>query len=230
MRSGAVSGGIVVGVVFAVLGYGVGNALGNQHQAIPGAPGYSTFTGPAGKPMAVGHPWGAPCQPIVFSVAKAVPDSVYDLIQHVVTEARGVGVDVTVETRGFIWFPPDLYPQGLKNADVQFVNILANADSSPTISGGHAEHIGFGWNARVASDETHEVLTYLQGTLYLKNIAGSAAVDRLATRQLIAFTQGVSASTSPGSGISAGSKVDTFSPADIAAMQRMSGCHFQPGS
>jgi hypothetical protein len=185
MRSGAVSGGIVVGVVFAVLG----NALGNQHLAIPGAPGYATFTGPAGKPMAVGHPWGVPCQPIVFSVAKGVPGSVYDQIQRVVTEARGVGVDVTVETRGFIWFPPDLYPRGLTNSDVKFVSVFANTESSPTVSGTHPEHIGFGWNARPASNGTHEVVTYLQATLYLKNIAGSVAVDRLATRQLIAFTR-----------------------------------------
>lgn len=100
--------------------------------------------------------------------------------------------------------------------------------TSPLTVRGHPEHIGFEWNARVASDGTNEVVTYLQGTLYLKNIAGSAAVDRLATRQLIAFTQGVSASSAPGSGIADGSTVDTFSPADIAAMQRMSGCRFQP--
>ena len=80
----------------------------------------------------------------------------------------------------------------------------------------------------MAADGTNEVITYLQGTLYLKNIAGNAVVERLATRQLIAFTQGIGASTASGSGIANGSTVDNFSSADIAAMQRMSGCRFQP--
>jgi hypothetical protein len=230
MHSGAVSASIVVAVMFAVFGYGVGNALGNRHLGIPGAPGYSTFPGPAGKPMAVGSPWGAACEPIVFSVATGIPASVHVEIQRVVTEARDLGVDMTVENRQFVWFPPELYPQGLTNSDVQFVSIFANNDSTPTVSGGHPEHIGFEWNARVASNGTNEVITYLQGTLYLKNIAGSAAVERLATRQLIAFTQGIGASTAPGSGIADGSTVDRFSPGDVAAMQRMSGCRFQPQS
>jgi len=69
------------------------NAPSNQHLAIPGAHGYSTFKGPAGKPMAVGQPWRQLCEPIVFSVAKDVPQSVYDQIEHVVTEARDFGVD-----------------------------------------------------------------------------------------------------------------------------------------
>ena len=111
IRSGAVVGGIVIAVVFGVFGRGVGTALGDQYLAVPGTPGYSTFSGPAGKPMAVGSPWGKPCQPVVLWVAKGVPDAVYDEVQQVVTEAREAGVDVTLENRRQYWFPPELYPR-----------------------------------------------------------------------------------------------------------------------
>jgi hypothetical protein len=227
-RIGVVTGAVVMVVVFTVFGHAVGSALNNQHLPIPSAPGYSTFTGPAGKPMIVGRPWGAACQPIVFAVASDVPDSVYGQIKQVVLEANGVSVDVTLENRQLEWIPAELYPPALTNADVRFVSIFADTKSTPTLSGGHPEHIGFGWDARLAANGTNEVITDLQATLYLKNIAGSTEIDRLATRQLIAFTQGIGASTARESGIADGSTVDKFSSGDIAAMLRMSGCRFQP--
>jgi len=61
--------------------------------AIPGAPGYRTFGGPHGKLLAVGRPWGRPCQPIRFAVDQNVPDWMYEQAAAVVAEARRDGID-----------------------------------------------------------------------------------------------------------------------------------------
>src|ERR1700728_2068787 len=45
------------------------------------------------------------------------------------------------------------------------------------------------------ADGSHEMLTSLQGTLYLKNLGSNSAAVRLAIRQLVAFSQGIGAST-----------------------------------
>lgn len=226
--------GIIVGfvviafwVLIVVVGAVARHEL-NQPVAIPSASGYTTYTGPDGEPLAVGEPWGTRCQPIVFSVAANVPNDVYDQIRQVIDQARVKGVDVTVENRQFEWLTGDLYPPGLGPANVKLVPIFVNATSSPSLPDGQPEHINFGWDARPTADGSHEMLTSLQGTLYLKNLGSHSAAIRLAIRQLVAFSQGIGASTASGSGIVRGSTVDTFSPGDIAAMQRMSGCVFEP--
>src|SRR5207249_10664443 len=72
----------IVAVVF-VLGLAVGRPLAEGVRSIhrrvaiarhlgsslriSGAPGYRTFTGPRGEPMAVGRPWGPVCQPVRFT-------------------------------------------------------------------------------------------------------------------------------------------------------------------
>ncbi|MGI8683864.1 MAG: hypothetical protein ACR2MO_01970 [Acidimicrobiales bacterium] len=55
-------------------------------------------------------------------------------------------------------------------------------------------------------------------------MAGDPRAQRPAIRQLVAFTQGVHATTLAKSGIRRGTTIDAFSPADVAAMQLMSGC------
>jgi len=47
-------------------------------------------------------------------------------------------------------------------------------------------------------------------------------------RQLIAFTQGISEPVVSGSGFAEGTGTDGFRTRDIAALQVMSGCHFEP--
>ena len=190
---------------------------------ISGAPGYSTFTGPEGLPLAVGTPWGTTCKPIVYSVSAEVPDDVYTQIVGAVDAARAQGIDVTVEDRHFGYFPSNLYPPGLTNGDVEFVTIFADAKVTPTLPSGNPEHIDFGWDAKPSADGNNDVLTDLQATLYLRNLTGPAS-DRLATRQLIAFSQGVAETTVPGSGIARGSTVDTLTPSDVHAILTMSGC------
>jgi hypothetical protein len=46
----------------------------------------------------------------------------------------------------------------------------------------------------------------------------------VATRQLIAWAEGVGGSTAPGSGIARGTTVDGFSAGDLHAIATMSGC------
>jgi len=195
--------------------------------AVPGEPGYRTFTGADGRPMAPGRPWGEACQPVVFQTATGMPHGVYEQLESVVSAARTRGVDVTVATPQDQWIPSQLYPPGLTNTSVKFVTLFPQRAEPPVLDlAGHREHIEFEWDTRPSMDGKHDVVTYLQVDLYLKAVP-SPASQRLALRQLVAFTQGVSGSTAPGSGIASGSTVDAFSAKDIAAMQRMSGCNYE---
>lgn len=208
----------------------LGWVAGHQPQAlaIPGAPWYSTFTGPLGGPMQVGRPWGKPCQPVLVDVAADIPRPIYAEVATVIGQARAAGLDVTIINLANKWDPGLLYPPGQTDSTVKVVNIYAATGPARTLSNGHREHIELGWNARPAPDGEHEILTQAQGSLYLSVIAGQPLVARRAARQLIALTQGIVASVAPGSGIADGTDVDRFSTADINAMQTMSGCHFQP--
>jgi hypothetical protein len=192
---------------------------------IAGAPGYRTFGGPHGKPLALGRPWGRPCQPIRFTVEEHVPDSVYAEVGAVVAEARRDGIDVTLETRNFAWSPGSLYyAPGQSPATVARVPIFAKDGNPPRLSAGEAEHIGFGWNARVDADGRHEDVTYAQGELWMRAIAGSPQLVRRSIRQLVALTQGIIGTSSAGSGIARNTTVDSFSASDVRAMRLMSGC------
>jgi hypothetical protein len=204
---------------------------GHQPQGlgIPGSPGYSTFTGPLGGPMQAGRPWGKRCQPVLFDVAADVPRSIYTDVATVVGQAREAGLDVTiVYPAAGEWDPGLLYPPGQTLSTVEVVHIYAATGTAPILANGLREHIDLGWDARPAPDGEHEILTEAQGSLYLSVIAGQPLSARRAVRQLIALTQGILSSVASGSGIADGTEVDRFSVADIAAMQTMSGCHFQP--
>ena len=226
--SGALAAAVVIALMFGVFGRELGNGLVPEEPSILGAPGYTTLTGPEGKPLPVGRPWGRPCEPIVIVAAAHVPDLAYTEIQEATEKARAAGVDVTVADRRFHWQPTDLYPTGLTNANVRFVVISANATSSPRLPDGNPEHIGFTWDTTVAADGRHEVLTSLEGVLYLKNLGQEGAAYGVAARQFIAISQGVGGSTTPGSAIAQGTTVASYSSGDLAAMRRMSGCHFEP--
>lgn len=219
---------VVVSVLVASF---AGRALVHRLTAQPsisGAPGYLTSRGPHGRPLATGRPWGQPCEPIVFAVDPAVPDDVYAQIAQTVNDSRSLGVDVTVEDRQGFWQSSELYPPGLTNSGVKFVYIYPNWNVPPLLPNGQPEHIQFGWGAYLDVGNAHEILSGLQADLFLKAMVGNPTASRIATRQLVAFSQGVTASTSAGSGIARGTTVDSYSPADLRAMQRMSGCAYSP--
>lgn len=219
-----VTGLVALSVVASFVGR---NLVFSYRRGIPGASGYTTFDGPHGMPMAKGRPWGPPCQPVLFDVSSGVPDGDYQQIVSAVGSARADGVDVAIETRNFMWDPNQLYPAGQNLATVKVVAILGDWKSRPRLANGQLERIEFGWNAAVSSDHRHEHLTDLQATLWLSQLDGHPDRVRIATRQLIAFAQGVGGSTAAGSGISRGTTVDEFSPDDLHAMALMSGCDFQ---
>jgi hypothetical protein len=141
---------------------------------IVGASGYRTFTGPRGKPLPVGRPWGRACQP---------------------TPGHTVQVPIT-----------------------------ESAAEPPRLSNGQPEHVHFGWDARLDSDGSHEDLTYAYGELWAKTVGDDPPALRRSVRQLIAFTQGILSTSRSDSGIARNSSIDRFTHADIAAMDRMSGC------
>lgn len=193
--------------------------------AIPGAPGYSTFTGPLGRPLPVGRPWGKTCQPVRFTVDEHVPQWAYEQIAATIAQARRDGIDVTVENRQFDWTPGSLYYVGGQSpASTVRVAIFADDGRAPLLSNGKPEHINLGWNARADPDGEHEDLTSAQGVLWMKTIDGNAQAVRLSTRYLIAMTQGIIDTSRQDSAIAEGSTIDQFTPTDIAAMKRMSGC------
>lgn len=192
--------------------------------AIPGAPGYYTATGPAGRPFSVGQPWGAGCQPIRFTVEQSVPDEVYDQVVLVVAEARQAGLDVTLESRQFMWRPASLYyPAGVTQSDVQRLGIFAGSEAPPKRANGQDSRVNIGWDAALQPDGAHERLTSVQGHLHLVAL-GQPAEIRTTIRQIIAMTQGVRSSDASDSGVVPASAVDRFSAQDIAPMKIMSGC------
>jgi hypothetical protein len=192
---------------------------------INGATGYYTFTGPLGRPLAVGRPWGKRCQPIRFTANANVPYDVYQQIVAVVHEARAVGIDVTVESRTFWWQPESLhYPAGMTPSDVKRVPFFAHFTPAPTLSNGRPERVGLGWDASADPDGHHEDITYAQAILQMSVLAGDRLAQRRAVRQAIAMTQGIMRTSRTDSGIRSGTTVDAFSSLDIAAMRLMSGC------
>jgi hypothetical protein len=231
--------GLIVGICIAVavvLGIGavsVGgfvNAVVNGRH-IAGSPGYSTFTGPEGKPFPVGRPWGKACQPIRFTVEEHVPDDVYAQVVSVVDEARADGLDVTLEDRSFTWNLDSLYyPPGTTSDDVQRVGIFVNNGTPFMSSDGHPAHVDLGWDASPDPDGRHEDLTEPQGTLQMAVLTGDAVGQRRAVRDIIALTQGVSGSTLSDSDLRNGATRDSFSPDDLAAMKNMSGCGDAPAA
>jgi hypothetical protein len=197
----------------------------NAALAIPGAPGYSTFAGPHGKPLPVGRPWGRPCQPIRFTVEANVPGWVYAQIAAVVSEARQDGIDVTLENRKFLWSPGSLYYVGGQSpATTVRVAIFRHDETPPQLAHGQPEHIGLGWDTRLDLDGRNEDLTLAQADLWMRTLNGNPQAVRRSIRQLIAMTQGIIRTSRPDSAIADGSRIEHFTPADVAAMQRMSGC------
>jgi hypothetical protein len=195
--------------------------------SIRGAPGYTTFTGADGKPMAEGRPWGETCQPVVFEAGNDLPDDIYTDLQQVVLVARASGVDVTVATRQDRWYPTALYPTGLTDQSVQFVSVYTNTQTPPLLGFDRPEHIEFEWDTKTSRDGTHDVMTFLEAEMYLQALDSPFDIRR-AVRQLVAFSQGVSGSDAAGSGIASESIVDAFSAGDYTAMRVMSGCRHPP--
>jgi hypothetical protein len=197
----------------------------NQDLAIPGSPAYSTLTGPQGKPVPLGRPWGRPCQPVRFAVDEHVPDWVYSQIAQVVREARSDGIDVALENRQFFWNPSSLYyADGQSPASTVRVGIFAQDQTPPQLPNGQPEHVGFGWDTVVDPDGRHEDLAQVQGILWMQVLDADAPAVRRSIRQLIAVTQGILRTSRADSGIADGANIDRFTASDIAAMQRMSGC------
>lgn len=193
--------------------------------AIPGAPGYSTMTGPHGKPLAAGRPWGNACEPLRIEAEQQMPGDVYAQLAQVVGEARLSGLNVTLEDRAYGWSPSTLrIPAGMDPRTVPAFVIGTTTAPAPTLSGGRPQRIDEGWDARLDPDGQHEDLTAADGRLYLATLGSSPTAQRTALRELIAFAEGVARTHNTDSGIRADATVDGFTVADTHALRVMSGC------
>jgi hypothetical protein len=202
--------------------------LNRPDLGISGAPGYTTYGGEHGKPLAVHQPWGTPCQPLRFTVEAHVPDAVYQQLAAVVSEARRFGLNVTLESRGFTWDPQSVfYPPGTSPATVPRVPLFSDDDPPPTLSGGRPERIHLGWDTRL--DGHHEDLTYVQGHVHLAAVQSPQAL-RTVLREFVAFAEGVGRTSRESSGVWHGAAADEFTASDVHAIELMSGCDAYPNS
>jgi len=213
-------------VAVALLGWRVAEARQLRSElAIPSAPGYTTMTGPHGKPLAAGRPWGDACEPLRVVAEQEMPADVYAQLARVVGEARQIGLNVTLEDRAYRWAPATLrIPAGMDPGSVPAVVIGTTNAPAPTLSSGRPERIGEGWDARLDADGRHEDLTGAGGRLYLATLGGSPAAQRTALRELLALAEGVGRTTHRDSGIRFDSAADGFTAADVQALHVMSGC------
>jgi hypothetical protein len=158
-----------------------------------------------------------------------MPGPQYTEISDAVLNARSLGLDVTFTYwPSNTWFPGVLYPAGQTNQTVQFVQIVPSNQSQLPIVDGQVGRILYKWNTARAGDGRHDVLTYLQATLYLQGVGNDPQMTKRMIRELIAFSQGINGSTAAGSSIAFGNHETAFSKGDINAMQRMSGCTLEP--
>jgi hypothetical protein len=165
------------------------------------------------------------CQPVRFTVEAHVPGWIFGQAAAVVAEARQDGIDVTIETRSFMWNPASLYyaPGQTPNTTVR-VPIFVKDGTPPRRHDGRREHINLGWDARLNDGGRHEALTHMQGILYTQSIGNDPQTARRSIRQLIAMTQGIIDADRSDSAIAQDTSIDRFSAADIAATKLMSGC------
>ena len=112
---------------------------------------------------------------------------------------------------------------------IKVVPIFPSTQPPPTLPDGHAERIQFGWDTNLSSDGHHGVLSDLPGDdLPLgpdEEILRGLNVPSVNSWPLARVWLG---STSPGSSIAQGNTEKADSSQDVAAMQRMSGCAFEP--
>lgn len=196
---------------------------------IPGEPGYIAVPGQQGQAVPFGRPWGVACQPIRFAVAKSVPGWAYTQIATVVEQARKQGIDVVLESRSGKWQHNELYYRsGQSAATSKQVKIVAAAGMPSTTKNQQAMQLST--DSKPDRDGTNDDLSAVTAAFHLQVVKGSAATVRRSIRQLIAWTQGISETTNPVSGITQRSFTDGFTTADLSAMRAMSGCSAASGT
>ena len=192
--------------------------------AITDTPGYTTFLSSSGEAPTVGRPWGRACEPVRFAFSPAAPQAIYSQAAAAVAAARAQGIDVTLETPALTWKHNSLYyRRGQSPATAAQVTIALAAGSPPGRHGAKSTPITIHWHSAADVDGHNIDLRQVSATVWEGVIAGRPERLRRAIRRLIAFTQGVGATTVPGSGI-APHGADAFTTADVAAMLEMSGC------
>jgi hypothetical protein len=193
--------------------------------AITGEPGYFAVAGKQSRAVALGRPWGVACQPIRFAVEASVPDWAYSQIAAVVAQARQQGIDVVLESRGGAWKHSALYYRdGQSAASSKQVTIVAGAGTGTTSVPMNQQAMQLSTDSRADRDGHKDDLSSITAAFHMQVVNHSTATVRRSIRQLIAWTQGISETTDPVSGITQRSFTDSFTKSDLSAMLAMSGC------
>lgn len=194
---------------------------------IQGEPGYFAIAGQQGQAVPFGRPWGAACQPIRFAVDSSVPGWVYSQIASVVAQARAEKIDVVLESRDGRWKHSALYYRGGQSAaTTKQVKIVAGAGTPSTAK--HQAAMRLTTDTKLDANRHNDDLTSVTAAFDMQVVGSSTASVRRSIRQLIAWTQGISETTDPISGITQRSFTDRFTTSDLSAMLTMSGCSALP--
>lgn len=196
-------------------------------RSIPGAPGYTTYYGEHGEPIAVGHPWGTPCQPVRFDVADGVAPDLRAQISAVVSETRRNGINVTLND-GSIGLPtaPVYDPPGVMRYDLVDVWVATDEAPASRLPDGRPEQLRGTYGSRRAG-AGREIFSGMHGTIHLATVGADPMLQRVAMRELVAMSQGVDSGPRGRTGMRTGTTLDSFSTEDVAAMRLMSGCGTQ---
>jgi hypothetical protein len=241
VRQGAVTSAVaarslvMLGVglmVFLSVGVAIGRAIpgdskGNRYsRAIPGAPGYTTYYGQHGLPIAVDRPWGKACTPVRFTIEPAVSAEIRTQVLAVVAEARRAGLNVTLEDAQGMWIDDSVYyPAGMTSADVVDVYIGVDDNPSYRLANGRMAQVAGGYDSK--RDGRQEDFSSMVGRLRLRVVGGNPTLERVAVREIVSMSQGIRDTPTVSSGMYTGTPLDAFTLSDIAAMRLMSGCGTQ---
>ena len=190
------------------------------------ASGYETFTGPRGLTPPGGAPWGTQCAAVVLYLPATAPRGLQTALKAVVAEAHRGGVNVAVEDPARGWDPRTLVHPPADGVPAKVVSLIVDDRTPGLANDGTPETLRMGWNMDLSPDGLTEYLTMLRSRLFTVSLADDPLTERQALRSVIAWSQGISGSTLPGSGIAyrLRDSGDAFTVADLAAMRAMSGC------
>lgn len=196
---------------------------GRDPRNVPALSVYMLSSGPHGKLLEVGQPWGFSCAPVLFRLGTGMPAGEVKQFESVVDAARRVGFNVAA-VRG------SAEPAaGSLVGEAQLWRVVPVAYSTKTPGPnelGKPQAMNTVWDSRVTFDGGYENLTSMRFTVFGRTTAGDALLQRKVARLAVARAFGVFGARSTSSGITQlmQAEADAFTGDDIAAIRAMSGC------
>lgn len=219
--------GVVVLAVVAVLRV-AGDRPGPLHDPrdpryLPVLSDYLLGTGPHGRLIETGQPWGFPCAPVLFRFDPSVPHGTATQFAAVVAAARSQGLNVAAVTGDAVPAPGALVGE---QQLWRIVPVVYSTAAAPLNDQGRPSAFVGEYQAQLTTDGRFENFTGNRIVVYGRTTGSDALVQRRMARLAVGRVEGVFGSRSEESGMTHGmrSTVDAFTPADLAAMHLMGGC------